>query len=314
MASRATYPDLKGKTFVVTGAASGMGRTLSLQLAAQGAKLGLLDLRAPDATAAEISQLGAESLALACNVQDASAVDAAFKAVVDRFGRLDGAANMAGIVGNQKLGETKYAIDALVDSDWDNMLATNLNGVKNCLRAEFRLMSGNAGGSIINAASISGQLGHPFASPYNVSKWGVIGLTKCAAQEVGGKRIRVNAVAPLVTLFLPLPFLIFNEGTPETDRLKLICRFDRGIIDTPLTQSLGSKEVLQQYLGSHIALGRFAGPEEVTKVLVFLLSDEASYITGSVSLSISSLNRSPFLENSNKLTVKQVVNIDGGWS
>lgn len=195
MHQRAAYPDLRGKVFIVTGAASGMGRTLSLQLASQGAYVGLVDLNKPDAVAEEISKLGGQSLAVACNVQDAEAVNSSFKAVVDHFnGQLDGAANMAGIVGNQKLGEKKYALDALDDNDWDKILFTNLNGVKNCLRAEFRLMKG--AGSIINAASISGQHGHPYASPYNTSKWGVIGLTKCAAQEGGPRAIRVNAVAP----------------------------------------------------------------------------------------------------------------------
>jgi 3-oxoacyl-[acyl-carrier protein] reductase len=196
MKPTAVYPEMKGKVFVVTGAASGMGRTLALQLAAQGANLGLLDLNKPDGTAREITEIAnaGDTLSLACNVQDSSAVDAAHRAVIDKWGRLDGAANLAGYGGNQKLGETGYALQNLKDSDWDFMLTTNLGGVKNCLRAQFQVMKGP--GSIVNAASVAGQKGHPNAGPYNTSKWGVIGLTKCAAQESALRGITVNAVAP----------------------------------------------------------------------------------------------------------------------
>ena len=189
-----SYSDLKGKTFVVTGAASGMGRTTSLALAKQGANIGLLDLRKPDAVLAEVEQLGGKAISLACNVQDRKAVFDAVEAVVKEFGGLHGAANMAGYVGNQGLHGKAYALDVIQDSDWDNMLATNLNGVKNCLSAELKHMADN--GSIVNAASIAGQMGTAYNSPYAASKWAVIGLTKSAAQEAGAKGIRVNAVAP----------------------------------------------------------------------------------------------------------------------
>lgn len=158
--------------------------------------MGLLDLRKPDAVATEVESLvgPGKAIALACNVQDAKAVNEAVKAVADHFGRLDGAANMAGYVGNQGFYGTGYALDIMNDADWDDMLATNLNGVKNSLRAEFNHMKN--GGSIVNAASIAGQMGIAYNSPYASSKWAVIGLTKSAAQEGGSKGIRVNAVAP----------------------------------------------------------------------------------------------------------------------
>jgi NAD(P)-dependent dehydrogenase (short-subunit alcohol dehydrogenase family) len=190
----AVYSDLKGKVFVVTGAASGMGRTTSLLLAQQGAHVGLLDLRKPDAVLAEVEKLGGQGVALECNVQKADVVDAAVKTVVDKFGRLDGAANMAGSVGNQGFKGKGYGFDVLKDKDWDDMLATNLNGVKNCVRAEINNMKGP--GSIVNAASIAGQYGPEYNGPYSVSKWGVISLTKVLAREVGVRGIRVNAVAP----------------------------------------------------------------------------------------------------------------------
>ena len=190
----ARYSDLAGKTYIITGASSGMGRTTSLLLAAQGANVGLLDLRKPDHTLAEVEKLGGKGLSLQCNVQKADQVNAAVAAVVDRFGGLDGAANMAGYVGNQGFKGKGYGFDVLKDEDWDDMLATNLDGVKNCVRAEINSMRGT--GSIVNAASIAGQYGPEFNGPYSVSKWGVISLTKVLAREVGPRGIRVNAVAP----------------------------------------------------------------------------------------------------------------------
>lgn len=189
------YNDLKGKTFIVTGASSGMGRTTSLMLAQQGANVGLLDLRKPDHVLEEIERLGGQALSVACDVTNRQNVNEAVKAVAERFGQLDGAANMAGYVGNQGFYGTGYAVDVIKDEDWNLLLNVNLNGVKNCLAAELNNMKGS--GSIVNAASIAGQHGPPMNSPYAVAKWGVIGLTKCTAQEAGSRNIRVNCVAPL---------------------------------------------------------------------------------------------------------------------
>ena len=124
------YSDLKGKTFIITGAASGMGRTTSLALAQQGANVGLLDLRKPDNTLEEIEKIGGQALSLACNVQDRAAIHAAVQAVSEKFGGIDGAANMAGYVGNQGLYGKGYALDIIQDDDWDGVLATNLNGLR----------------------------------------------------------------------------------------------------------------------------------------------------------------------------------------
>ena len=189
-----SYPELKGKTFVITGAASGMGRATSLLLSQQGANIGLLDLRKPDHVLEEIEKSGGKALSLVCDVTSRESVDEAVKAVATHFGGLDGAANMAGYVGNQGFFGTGYAVDVLRDEDWNQLMDINLNGTKNCLRAELNQMKG--AGSIVNIASIAGQNGPPYNSPYAVSKWGVIGMTKCTAQEVGKRNIRVNAVAP----------------------------------------------------------------------------------------------------------------------
>ncbi|KAK5448173.1 hypothetical protein LTS15_009198 [Exophiala xenobiotica] len=245
----AVYSDLIGKVFIITGAGSGMGRTTALMLAKQGAYVGLLDLRKPDSVLAEVEALGGQGLSFECNVQHADVVDAAVKAVADKFGRLDGAANMAGYVGNQGFFGKGYGLSVLKDNDWDDMLATNLNGVKNSIRAELNNMKGH--GSIVNAASIAGQYGPEYNSPYAVAKWGVIGLTKCLAREVGPRGVRANAVAP-------------------------------GIIRTALADALGNADQVNEILVKKTALGRIAEPEEVSRVILFLFSDQSAYISGSV--------------------------------
>lgn len=192
-----SYSDLRGKTYIITGAASGMGRTTSLLLAKQGANVALFDLRKPDHVLKEVKALGTgagEALALTCDVEDPVAVDAAVRQAKEHFGALHGAANMAGLVGNQGIKGKGHAITVLPDSDWDLIMNVNLNGVKNCLRAELSALED--GGSIVNAGSIAGQLGWAFLAPYCVSKAGVMSLTKIAAQESGSRGIRVNAIAP----------------------------------------------------------------------------------------------------------------------
>lgn len=105
-----------------------------------------------------------------------------------------GAANMAGIAGTRNTPAGNFPLMTLDDNDWDAIVRTNMDGVKNCLRAQLRVMKGP--GSIVNAASTAGQYGPPNCSPYVSSKWAVIGLTKTAAKESGRQAIRVNAVAP----------------------------------------------------------------------------------------------------------------------
>jgi 3-oxoacyl-[acyl-carrier protein] reductase len=199
----ATYSDLQDKAIIVTGASSGIGRKLAIQLAQQGASVGLLDIVKPDEVADEIQKLTkqARTISLAVDVTKADQVDAAVQQVLSTFGRLDGAANVAGIVGNRQVWDTSHGLETLKDEDWDKIMRVNLDGVKNCLRAEFRAMKGP--GAIVNAASISGQMANPFATAYSVSKWGVIGLTKGAAGEVGSRGIRVNSVAPYELLCPP---------------------------------------------------------------------------------------------------------------
>jgi len=243
-----SYSDLKGKTYIITGAASGQGRTTALMLAKQGANLGLLDLQKPEDVLAEVERIGAEGLAFAADVSNYAAVETAVKATSDKFGGIDGAANMAGTIGTQGFNGKGYALDTIEDKDWDWMMGVNLTGVKNSIKAELKYIKDD--GSIVNAASIAGQRGTPWNAPYGTAKWGVISLSKCAAQEYGSRGVRVNAVAP-------------------------------GVIDTPLAKALGSTEQIHDRLLSRTALKRIAQPEEVSRVILFLLSDAAGYITGS---------------------------------
>ncbi|KAJ5818588.1 dehydrogenase [Penicillium riverlandense] len=244
-----SYSDLKGKTFVITGAASGQGRATSLMLAKQGASLGLLDLHHPQSVLDEIKEIGGEAIGFEVNVADSAGVEAAVKAVKEKFGKIDGAANLAGWIGTQGFTGKAYALDTITDQDWDAMMATNLTGIKNSLASELRYLSNN--GSIVNISSIAGQRGSPWNAPYGAAKWAVISLTKSAAQEAGPKNIRVNAVAP-------------------------------GLVDTPLAKALGPAEMVQERLVPRTALKRVAQPEEIASCILFLLSDVSSYVTASV--------------------------------
>ncbi|KAJ5792051.1 short-chain dehydrogenase/reductase SDR [Penicillium pulvis] len=244
-----SYSDLKGKTFVITGAAAGQGRATALLLARQGANLGLLDLRFPQEVLDEVTRLGVEALGFQVDVSDSTTVEAAVKATAEKFNGIDGAANLAGWIGTQGWSGKAYALDTITDEDWDAMMHVNLTGIKNSLKAELRHIKD--GGSIVNVASIAGQRGTPWNAPYGTAKWGVISLTKCAAQEAGTRNIRVNAVAP-------------------------------GVVDTALMAALGPVQQVNDRLITRTALKRVAQPEEVARTILFLLSNVSSYVTSSV--------------------------------
>ena len=237
---------LQDRLSLVTGAASGIGRTVSGLFAREGARVFCADLR-PDgaeATARAIRQEAGSptaAAAAAVDVANAESVERLFARVRQEWGALDILVNCAGI----------YEMGTVADieeAQWDRMLGVNLKGVFLCCRAALPLMRGRGGASIVNLASISGRTKSILAGPhYAASKAGVIGLTMTMAAQSAPLGIRVNAVAP-------------------------------GTIDTPMS-AVYTPEQLDR-IRSGVPLGRLGQPEEVANAILFLASDEASFVTG----------------------------------
>ena len=181
---------LDHKTALVTGAARGIGLAIATRLAADGARVALLDVDA--ALEASAARVGHGAVALTADVTRAADVDGAIRAVVERWGRLDVMVNNAGITGRS------FPIWELTDEDWDRVLAVDLTSVFLCCRAAVKAMLPQGRGRIVNIASIAGKEGNPTLVPYSSAKAGVIGLTKALAKEVATRGILVNAVAPAV--------------------------------------------------------------------------------------------------------------------
>lgn len=235
---------LKGRVAIVTGGVSGIGLAVAQTLAASGADISLWDLKqeAVDATAASLADYGVRAIGVALDVTDAAAVDAAVQRTIETLGGLHVAVNNAGISG-PAASSGDYPVDG-----WQRVLEVNLGSVFLCQRAQIRAMrAGGSGGSIINMASILGQVGYAGSAAYVAAKHGVVGLSQTAAWEHAGDGIRVNAVGP-------------------------------GFIATPLLDSMDSK--VRSTLESRHALKRLGKPEEVAALVAWLASDAASFATG----------------------------------
>lgn len=234
---------LTDKVAVVTGGSRGIGRSIALDLAKEGAKVVLFyagNHGAAEETVSAITDLGTEAAAFQVNVADAEQVDHAFKQVIKQFGRIDILVNNAGITRDNLLMRIK-------EEDWDQVVDTNLKGVFLCCKAVIRPMMKQRVGRIINISSVVGVSGNPGQANYVAAKAGVIGLTKTMAKEFASRNITVNAIAP-------------------------------GFIQTDMTSVLDEK-VKEATLAS-IPLGRFGSAEEIASTVSFLASDKASYITG----------------------------------
>lgn len=235
---------LKGKTAIVTGGVSGIGLAVARVLAASGARVSVWDVKpeAVDATATALRDTGVEAIGIALDVTDETAVDAAVKRTVQELGGVDIAVNNAGISG-PAASSGDYPIDG-----WRRVIEVNLSSVFLCQRAQIQAMraAGN-GGSIINMASILGQVGYAGSVAYAAAKHGVVGLTQTAAWEHAADRIRINAVGP-------------------------------GFINTPLLDQMDAK--VRATLESRHALKRLGTPEEVAALVAWLASDAASFATG----------------------------------
>lgn len=186
--------NLQDKVIVVTGAGGGMGLETSKMLAARGAKVSMADVQEGTLlqAAKDIEKAGGQVMATVVDVRDAKAIKEWIAKTVEKFGKIDGAANLAGVLPNTFHTGT---VEEQETADWDFVIAVNLTGVMYCMREELKNM--NDKGSIVNASSVAGLIGFANCASYGASKFGVVGLTKCAAKEVGPTRgIRVNCIAP----------------------------------------------------------------------------------------------------------------------
>jgi 3-oxoacyl-[acyl-carrier protein] reductase len=235
---------LRDKVALVTGASQGIGRETALALAEAGASLALAARNEEKlaALAEEIAGKGSVAFAVKMDVADADQVKAGFKAVLERFGKLDILVNNAAITRDGLALRMKQ-------EDWDAVIRTNLTGAHLCTQQALATMMRARAGRIVNIASVVAQMGNAGQSNYVAAKGGLIGLTKAIAMEIASRNVTVNAVAP-------------------------------GFIETPMTDVLSGK--VKEELKTRIPLGRMGTARDVAVAIVFLASDEAGYITGHV--------------------------------
>lgn len=236
-----------GEVVLVTGGASGIGRSTALAFGREGAEVIVADVDAVEGekTVRDIKRLGGDALFIRTDVSKAGDVEALIEAIIKTFGRLDCAFNNSGIEG--KRGTTlDYSEEA-----WNRVISINLTGVWLCMKYELRQMTKQGSGVIVNMSSILGRVGFAEAPAYVAAKHGVIGLTKAAALENAQKGIRVNAVCP-------------------------------GFIQTPMLERAGVTTDRQRTaaMADLHPMKRLGKPEEVAETVLWLCSDAASFVTG----------------------------------
>ncbi|HLS60175.1 MAG TPA: 3-oxoacyl-[acyl-carrier-protein] reductase [Virgibacillus sp.] len=234
---------LSGKSALVTGSSRGIGRAIALELATQGANVVVNYSGNEDRAQAvvdEIKKRGVKSFKVQANVADENSVKDMVKQVIDQFGSIDILVNNAGITKDNLLMRMKV-------DEFDQVIDTNLKGVFLCMKAVTRQMMRQRSGRIINIASIVGVSGNPGQANYVAAKAGVIGMTKSTAQELASRNILINAVAP-------------------------------GFISTDMTDALTEEQ--REAMLAMIPLAKLGEPEDVARVVRFLASEDANYITG----------------------------------
>ncbi len=245
---------LAGKVALITGGGSGIGRASALRFAAEGAAVAVLDLHSESAaeTAALITKQNGQALAVTADVSDADQVEEAVTRTVAEFGRLDVLYNNAGV-------DSRGSVLVAEEDNWDFSFAVNAKGSFLCSRAALRHMNPAEGetASIINQGSVAGLVGVPNFAAYCAAKGAVIALTRSMAIDLAPRRVRVNVICP---------------GTVYTPLMEPMLRA-RGDGDL----AVGLAKTLVKY-----PLGRLGQPEDIANLALFLASDEASFMTGSV--------------------------------
>lgn len=236
---------LMGRTAVVTGAGSGIGREIALRFAAEGARVAVLDRSqaAGEAVVEELVAAGAREPVLASvDVRSAIAVEEAIDHVAGAMERIDLLVNCAGV---REIGDV-YTMPA---EEWENVIAINLSGTFYCCQSAARRMRASGGGSIVNLASVGGLTGLSHRPAYSAAKHGIVGLTKSLARDLAPAGIRVNALCP-------------------------------GVIRTPMTEQYFSDDSFEQELAISVPLARYGETSDVAQAALYLASEMSSYVTG----------------------------------
>jgi 3-oxoacyl-[acyl-carrier protein] reductase len=235
---------LLDKVAIITGSARGIGEATAVKFAAEGAKVVVCDLELAgvEQVVGRIVAEGGKAIGFAVNVTKKPTIAAMVQGVMDRYGRIDVLVNNAGIVDDAMFRK-------MTDEQFERVIDINLKGTYNCARAVVDIMIAQNSGVILNASSVVGIYGNFGQTNYSASKFGVIGMAKTWARELGRKGIRANAVCP-------------------------------GFVETTILKSIPDK--VMQAMIDRVPLGRLAKPEEIANTYAFLASDEASYINGAV--------------------------------
>lgn len=235
--------DFNGKVALVTGAGSGIGRATANAFGKSGAAVIVSDVneQGGDETVDLIKQAGGKAIFVKCDVSNATEVDAMVERALKEYGRLDYGHNNAGI--------TNVQADEWDEDVWDRALSINLTGVMHCMRAEAKAMLQNGGGAIVNTSSINGLTGNASQPAYVSTKHAVVGLTRHGALKWAKQNIRVNCVCP-------------------------------GVIETAMTEVVASNPQYRAAMENMTPLGRMGQPEEIASAVLWLCSDQASFVTG----------------------------------